>query len=86
MEKSAKLIDQIEIDLIPISRAKAKILRYTLYFLISFFIPLGLLLHYTGYAATQSTALESCCNGAGMSFGFLTGIIMALFMRFDSDT
>jgi len=83
MVKIYKLLVPIKIGLPSVSHQNIKIAKHLLYFAISFSIPLVLLTIYLNYAKTQNTILEHGCEGPEMVFGLFSGILMAIFLRFD---
>lgn len=72
--------EPIELKL-PKIRMNAKVLIF-FQLLISTIIPLALLLIYQNYASEHGIILEKGCEGPGMPFGMLSGIIFLLQLRY----
>lgn len=56
-------------------------LKLFLQFIISVFVPLLCFLVYQDYALSVGIKIEQGCEGPGISFGMLSGILFTLFLR-----
>lgn len=65
-----------------ISPAFIRSIQFSIIGLISIAVPLALLLIYKAYAAKEGIVLESGCHGPELPFGMLSGILMAVQLRF----
>lgn len=59
-------------------------IKMALYIVISVGISMLALLSFLSYARASGIILENGCDGPGVPFGMLSGILFALFLRFDS--
>lgn len=74
------LSETLEVSL-PKIRLNAKVLIF-FQWLISFIIPLALLLVYQNYANEHGITLEKGCEGPGVPFGMMSGILFLLQLKY----
>jgi hypothetical protein len=60
----------------------ARPLRFLGYFIVAIVLPSSALLIYMDYAASHGILLEKGCEGPGVPFSLLSGILFALQLRF----
>jgi len=68
---------------IPKIRLNTKVLIF-FQWLVSMIVPLVLLLVYQNYATEHGVVLEKGCEGPGVPFGMLSGILFLLQLRYFS--
>ena len=79
--KFGQLIEP-RIEAIPKQTITSAPLRFFGYLLFSILLPLFALLLYMSYAAANGIVLESGCEGPGIPFSLISGILFALQLRF----
>lgn len=81
LSNQTKMLNEtIELKL-PKIRLNAKVLIF-FQWLISTLIPLALLLIYQDYANKNGIVLEKGCEGPGVPFGMISGILFLLQLRY----
>lgn len=83
MEARVEVLSVIEVDTSPRTgfRINVKPLRFVVFFLVSSGIPLLILLMYMDFAAAHGVVLEKGCEGPGIPFSLMSGILFALQLR-----